>query len=326
MVFDAKSARRVVHLHPVLDYPVTPIAPQGQYPADVFAERFGSFEFVGNRCRHCGGNEGMRSRCDLLAEKNGLRTPLQLKPVLALRRKNAVSLQFVRDVRHRDRRCPQLRARISGKHAQREHPWEYSRHRRRANCTPSTNRWQQRWLWCHRTTSTGMVECVSTFAVSLPSRMLDRPLRPCEAIMIRSHLAFFACLMIASYGTPLVTDTLSQSTPTALALAVTSARSFFERFPVSSSKRFLTTPAFGMTKPSSMIIWNSGVTLRTVIFAPMDLASRMHCFTAFCESGDPSVGSRMCLYIEPPFVDLDATVAIAVSAICTDGSAESATR
>ena len=49
---------------------------------------------------------------------------------------------------------------------------------------------------CQRTTSTGIFECVRTFAVSLPSSRLESPFLPCEAIMIRSHFFFFAVSMI----------------------------------------------------------------------------------------------------------------------------------
>lgn len=48
----------------------------------------------------------------------------------------------------------------------------------------------------YRTTSTGILECVRTFAVSLPRSRLESPLRPCEAMMIRSHFFFFAVSMI----------------------------------------------------------------------------------------------------------------------------------
>jgi len=42
--------------------------------------------------------------------------------------------------------------------------------------------------WCGgRTTSTGMVLCVSTLTVSLPSTIAEIPRRPCEAMTIRSH-------------------------------------------------------------------------------------------------------------------------------------------
>lgn len=47
-----------------------------------------------------------------------------------------------------------------------------------------------------RTTSTGIFECVSTFAVSLPSSRLDNPRLPCDAMMIKSHFLFFAVSMI----------------------------------------------------------------------------------------------------------------------------------
>ena len=42
--------------------------------------------------------------------------------------------------------------------------------------------------WCgDRTTSTGMVLCVSTLTASLPSTIAEIPRRPCEAMTIRSH-------------------------------------------------------------------------------------------------------------------------------------------
>src|SRR6185369_8302494 len=64
-----------------------------------------------------------------------------------------------------------------------------------------------------RSTSTGMLLWVRTCCVSLPSRMRLKPLRPCEAITIRSHLLFFAVDMIAS-------ATRSDLETTALALTL----------------------------------------------------------------------------------------------------------
>src|SRR5687768_478885 len=90
---------------------------------------------------------------------------------------------------------------------------------------------------CQRTTSTGTFECVSTFAVSLPSSRLDSPLRPWDAITIRSHFDFFACLMIASYGARLVTATPWQETFTAAASAFARARILPARFFDSWSNR-----------------------------------------------------------------------------------------
>jgi hypothetical protein len=48
-----------------------------------------------------------------------------------------------------------------------------------------------------RQTSVGMLECVSTLVVSLPRTSADMPLRPCEAMKIRSHPWAFAVSMIA---------------------------------------------------------------------------------------------------------------------------------
>src|SRR4029079_13715605 len=47
-----------------------------------------------------------------------------------------------------------------------------------------------------RTTSTGILLCSRTLAVSLPSKRLDRPRRPCEAIRITSHFSLRAIAMI----------------------------------------------------------------------------------------------------------------------------------
>jgi hypothetical protein len=47
-----------------------------------------------------------------------------------------------------------------------------------------------------RTTRTGILEWVRTFAVSLPRSRLESPFLPCEAITIRSHFFFFAVAMI----------------------------------------------------------------------------------------------------------------------------------
>jgi hypothetical protein len=49
-----------------------------------------------------------------------------------------------------------------------------------------------------RYTSTGILECVSTFWVSLPSKSALTPLRPWEAIMMRSQPFFSTMLMMAS--------------------------------------------------------------------------------------------------------------------------------
>ena len=51
-----------------------------------------------------------------------------------------------------------------------------------------------------RTTITGSFECVRTFCVSLPSSSAVTPRRPCDAITIASHFAFFAAARIASHG------------------------------------------------------------------------------------------------------------------------------
>ena len=70
-----------------------------------------------------------------------------------------------------------------------------------ANSEPS---WCQRWpvhrITDYRQTSTGILLCVSTLVVSLPSTSADIPLRPCDAMKIRSHPFCFAVSMIASYG------------------------------------------------------------------------------------------------------------------------------
>ena len=55
--------------------------------------------------------------------------------------------------------------------------------------------------WCvDRTTSTGMVLCVSTLTASLPSTIAEIPRRPCEAMTIRSHDFRAAVSMMARYG------------------------------------------------------------------------------------------------------------------------------
>jgi len=48
-----------------------------------------------------------------------------------------------------------------------------------------------------RYTSTGIFECVSTLTVSLPRTTAEIPRRPCEAIMIKSHVLAEAASMIA---------------------------------------------------------------------------------------------------------------------------------
>lgn len=55
--------------------------------------------------------------------------------------------------------------------------------------------------WCGaRKTRTGMVLCVSTLTVSLPSTIAEIPRRPCEAMTIRSHNLRAAVSMMARYG------------------------------------------------------------------------------------------------------------------------------
>ena len=49
----------------------------------------------------------------------------------------------------------------------------------------------------YRYTSTGIVVCVRTFCVSLPSSMACIPRRPCEAIMIKSQPRATAVSMMA---------------------------------------------------------------------------------------------------------------------------------
>ena len=49
----------------------------------------------------------------------------------------------------------------------------------------------------YRQTSTGIVLCVRTLVVSLPSTRAETPLRPCDAMQIRSHCLSRAVAMIA---------------------------------------------------------------------------------------------------------------------------------
>src|SRR6186713_2528041 len=98
--------------------------------------------------------------------------------------------------------------------------------------------WVARLRGGQRTTNTGILECVSTFAVSLPSNRLDKPLRPWEAITIRSQRDFFACLMMASYGARLVSATEPHATLAAAASALARSRIFAARFFDSASNCF----------------------------------------------------------------------------------------
>ena len=52
--------------------------------------------------------------------------------------------------------------------------------------------------WVQRYTTTGSLECVSTFCVTLPMISAEILRRPCEAMKITSHFCFFAALMIPS--------------------------------------------------------------------------------------------------------------------------------
>ena len=71
----------------------------------------------------------------------------------------------------------------------------------------------------HRHTMTGMVEWVRTLVVSLPSSKPSSPLRPCEAITMRSHSFDAAALMIASHGAAAVTTSDATSRPAPFACA-----------------------------------------------------------------------------------------------------------
>ncbi len=72
-----------------------------------------------------------------------------------------------------------------------------------------------------RTISTGTVECVSTFWVSLPSSSAETPRRPCEAITTRSHCMRRAWSMMASHGWSASTVCASQRRLCASACATT---------------------------------------------------------------------------------------------------------
>ena len=79
-------------------------------------------------------------------------------------------------------------------------------------------------LWAQRKTSTGMCECVSTCCVSLPSSKRLMPLRPCEAITIKSAFCFLAVAMMASDTTSDFTVTDLTLTPLAFAALATVSR------------------------------------------------------------------------------------------------------
>src|SRR5580704_6058877 len=51
---------------------------------------------------------------------------------------------------------------------------------------------------------------------------------------------------------------------------------------------------------SSARLWNVGDTVSAVTPAPKGRASAMPCLRAFCDSSDPSVAIRMCLYMTLP--------------------------
>src|SRR5439155_19232744 len=92
-----------------------------------------------------------------------------------------------------------------------------------------------------RTTITGSFECVSTFCVSLPSNNAETPRRPCDAMTIASHLAFFAAPRIASHGAFAIVCNVSHSTPPASALSWTDVRIFSASFVASASYCFFET-------------------------------------------------------------------------------------
>ncbi|MNC94201.1 hypothetical protein D3C83_109970 [compost metagenome] len=69
--------------------------------------------------------------------------------------------------------------------------------------------------------------------------------------MIRSHLDFLACLMIASKGKSPVAATVSHLTPALLAAFFTGSRISFARAAALSSKSSFKVAITGIMKPSS---------------------------------------------------------------------------
>src|SRR5262249_994263 len=76
----------------------------------------------------------------------------------------------------------------------------------------------------HRWTSTGILQWVRTFSVSLPRTIAEMPWRPCEAMTIRSQPFHSAVSMIAWYGCSCSTWTVSHATPAACATREAAAR------------------------------------------------------------------------------------------------------
>ena len=114
---------------------------------------------------------------------------------------------------------------------------------------------------------------------------------------IRSQLRVLAVSTIAAHGCSATTETSSQTTPAALAASRGRARrrSAILAMSLSYCSRVSVTMI-----GSVAITWNGGTTVSTVTFASSVLARVSPCLTASSESGEPSVGMRMCLYMVRP--------------------------
>ncbi len=125
-------------------------------------------------------------------------------------------------------------------------------------------------------------------------------MRPCEAMQIRSHFLFFAVAMICFHTSLLSARTVSSPTPApSVSLRMPaksrspSARDWFRCASSSTSSAGPYVP-YGLPE-------NFGYTCSPVIRACVTFASSIASRTAFCDSFEPSVGTRMFLNMFAPW-------------------------
>src|SRR6516225_8507801 len=124
------------------------------------------------------------------------------------------------------------------------------------------------------------------------------PLRPCDAMKIRSHPRSFAVPMIPSYGCSAFTCATSHGTPAALAAPLMAPR----HFAATSSQSFSYVSFVSLTILGSRAnVWNGTDTVMPTTFAPVALASPIPFSIATADSGEPSVGIRIFLYMADSF-------------------------
>src|SRR6218665_2077636 len=147
-----------------------------------------------------------------------------------------------------------------------------------------------------RSTSTGICECVSTCWVSLPSSRRLRPLRPCDAITIRSHLCFLAAAITASATRSDLAMTALTVTPWASPRAFTPSSMAWAALPHWASMCLAALVSAG-TPPSKELRGLRGPTFSATTVAPVSAATARPCSTPLSNRAEPSVAIRMRLYM-----------------------------